>query len=170
MNENSMALKYGINPHQKPANISIPSERMPFRILNGRPGYINLMDALNSWQLVNELTKATGKTAAASSKHVSPAGAAVSEPVNEREQKALFIRSDEAESEAALAYARARGADRMSSFGDWAAVSSEVDVGLASFLSREVNHGIIAPGFEKNALEILSKEGKREIRYSSGRN
>ncbi|MCD6519165.1 MAG: phosphoribosylaminoimidazolecarboxamide formyltransferase [Anaerolineae bacterium] len=152
-----MTLRYGMNPHQKPARVFVEEGELPFRVLNGTPGYINLLDALNSWQLVRELRKLLGMPAAASFKHVSPAGAAVAIPLNEAERKACFV--DDLElSPLATAYARARGADRMSSFGDWIALSEVCDVPTAQLIRREVSDGVIAPGYEPRALEILKKK------------
>ena len=153
-----LTLKYGCNPNQKPARVYIEGE-LPLKILNGKPGYINLLDALNSWQLVSELKNATGLPAAASFKHVSPAGAAVAVPMDETLKKAYFVEGIEL-SEIATAYVRARGADRMSSYGDFAALSDECDDVTAKFLSREVSDGIIAPSYSKEALEILKNKRK----------
>jgi len=152
-----MTLRYGMNPHQKPARVFVEEGELPFRVLNGTPGYINLLDALNSWQLVRELRKLLGMPAAASFKHVSPAGAAVAIPLNEAERKACFV-DDLGLSPLATAYARARGADRMSSFGDWIALSEVCDVPTAQLIRREVSDGVIAPGYEPRALEILKKK------------
>ena len=152
-----MHLRYGCNPHQTPARIYAEAGTLPIKVLNGAPGYINLLDALNSWQLVRELRQAVGLPAAASFKHVSPAGAAVGIPLSDTLKKAYFV--DDLElSDLAAAYARARGADRMSSFGDWVALSDTVDVPTAQLLRREVSHGIIAPGYEQKALSMLSKK------------
>ena len=151
-------LKYGCNPNQKPAIIYMKNdEELPIEILNGRPGYINFLDALNSWQLVREIKRATGLAAATSFKHVSPTSAAVGKPMDTRLKKALFIDDIEGidESEIATAYARARGTDRMSSFGDWIALSDVCDEACARLISREVSDGIIAPGYDDKALEIL---------------
>ncbi len=157
-------LKYGINPHQKPARLVGAGQKgLPISVLNGNPGYINFMDALNSWQLVKELKDVLGVPAAASFKHVSPAGAAVGIPLSEPLKKAYFTGKSEL-SLLASAYARARGADRMSSFGDWAALSDEVDVSTAELISKEVSDGVIAPGYEPLALEILKK--KRGGKYN----
>lgn len=155
-----MSLRYGANPHQKPASASSRLSPLPFRVLCGAPGYINLLDALNAWPLVKELKQALGRPAAASFKHVSPAGAAIGIPLSADEKKAYFV-DDIAgidESGLAQAYARARGADRMSSFGDMIALSDVVDVVTASIISREVSDGVIAPGYDAPALEILSKK------------
>lgn len=149
-------LRYGCNPHQDIANVSLDSD-LPFSILNGSPGYINLLDALNSWQLVRELKTLFKLPSAASFKHVSPAGAAISIPLSEELKKAYFIEDMEL-SDLAVAYARARGADRMSSFGDWVALSEVVDIHTAKLISREVSDGIIAPGYDDDALEILKKK------------
>ena len=152
-------LKYGCNPNQKPAAISIDGE-LPIAVLNGRAGYIHLLDALNGWQLVRELRTATGLPAAASFKHVSPAGAAVGLPLNETLRKMYFVDETTELSPLACAYIRARGADRMSSFGDFIAVSDKVDVSLAKVLKHEVSDGIIAPDYDEDAFEILSAKKK----------
>jgi phosphoribosylaminoimidazolecarboxamide formyltransferase/IMP cyclohydrolase len=153
-----LPLRYGCNPHQAPARVLVRTGALPFRVLNGAPGYINLLDALNAWQLVRELRRALGLPAAASFKHVSPAGAAVAVPMGEAVRRAAF--ADDVElSPLATAYARARGADRLSSFGDFAALSEVVDVPTAALLKREVSDGVIAPGYEPAALELL--RGKR---------
>lgn len=152
-------LKYGCNPNQKPARIFMKNGDLPIEILNGRPGYINLLDAFNSWQLVKELKEATGLPAAASFKHVSPAGAAVAVPLNETLQKVYFVEGIEL-SPMATAYIRARGADRMSSYGDFVALSDECDEQTAAFLAREVSDGIIAPSYSEKALEILKSKRK----------
>ncbi|TYB31778.1 MAG: phosphoribosylaminoimidazolecarboxamide formyltransferase [Candidatus Mcinerneyibacterium aminivorans] len=148
-------LKYGCNPHQKNAKIEFDDNYL--NILNGKPGYINMLDALNSWQLVKKLHEATGKISAASFKHVSPAGAAVAKPLNENFLKSQFLK-EKKYSKAAKAYIRARGGDRMSSYGDAAAISSKVDVSLAEYLRKEVSDLIIAPEYESKALEILKKK------------
>lgn len=152
-----LALKYGCNPHQKSARIHNPHGPLPFNVLNGAPGYINLLDALNSWQLVKELREALDTPAAASFKHLSPAGAAVAEPLNDDLKKAYFVQDMDL-SPLAVAYARARGADRLSSYGDWAALSDTVDVATARLLRREVSDGVIAPGYRPEALEILKQK------------
>ena len=150
-------LRYGMNPHQKPARVFVEQGELPFEVLNGSPGYINLLDALNSWQLVRELAGLLGMPAAASFKHVSPAGAAVATPMSETERAACFV--DDVElSPLATAYARARGADRMSSFGDWVALSETCDVPTARLIRREVSDGVIAPDYESEALEILREK------------
>ena len=160
-------LKYGCNPNQKPAKIYMhDGADLPIRILSGRPGYINFLDAFNSWQLVKELKAATGLPCAASFKHVSPSGAALGLPMDEKLKKACFVddipgRDD---SPLACAYARARGTDRMSSFGDWIALSEVCDVTTATVIKREVSDGIIAPGYEPEALEIL--RSKRNGAYN----
>ncbi len=154
-----LPLRYGMNPHQKPARVYMSEGELPFEVLNGSPGYINLLDALNSWQLVRELASATGLPAAASFKHVSPAGAAVGEAMSDDLKKSCGV-ADLDLSPIAAAYARARGADRMSSFGDWAALSDVVDVPTAMLLAREVSDGIIAPGYEEEALAILKRKKK----------
>jgi phosphoribosylaminoimidazolecarboxamide formyltransferase / IMP cyclohydrolase len=143
-------LRYGSNPHQIPARAYIRAVNLPFRILNGSVGYINLLDALNSWQLVHELRQATGLAAAASFKHVSPSGASLGLPLSEPLRKAYRVEDLEL-SPVAMAYARARGADRLCSFGDWVAVSDVVDIHLARVLQREVSDGIIAPRYEVDA-------------------
>ena len=157
MFEQSLALRYGINPHQHPARVYVQSGTLPFQVLNGQPGYINLLDALNGWQLVRELKMATGLPSAASFKHVSPAGVAVAKPLSDTLRQSCFV-GDLELSPVASAYARARGADRLSSFGDWIAVSDVVDLSLAQLIRREVSDGIIAPGFEPEALALLSKK------------
>ena len=154
-----LELKYGCNPNQKPARVFVKDGDIPFTVLNGKPGYINLLDAMNSWQLVQELKKATGLPAAASFKHVSPAGAAVAAPLPEILQKVYFVEGIEL-SPIATAYIRARGADRMSSYGDFVALSDECDAQTASFLAREVSDGIIAPSYSAEALEILKTKRK----------
>lgn len=156
-------LRYGCNPHQIPAKIYIENNDLPLKVLNGAPGYINLLDALNSWQLVHELRQVTNLPAAASFKHVSPAGAALGVPLSETLAKAYFITGMEL-SPLAAAYARARGADRVSSFGDWVALSDPVDLPTALLLKREVSDGIIAPGYEPEALAILRE--KKKGRYN----
>lgn len=155
-----VSLRYGANPHQKPASAFVMGGRLPFKVLCGSPGYINLMDSLNAWPLVKELKQATKLPAAASFKHVSPAGAAIGVPLSEVERKVFMVDDIEGleHSGLAQAYARARGADRMSSFGDMIALSDEVDVSTAKIISREVSDGIIAPGYSEAALEILSKK------------
>lgn len=155
---NELELKYGCNPNQKPARIYIPRGELPFEVLNGRPGYINLLDALNGWQLVQELREATNLPAAASFKHVSPAGAAVGLPLDEILKKIYFVNGEL--SPVAAAYVRARGADRMSSYGDFAIISDEVDESLAAYLKNEVSDGIIAPSYSDKALEILKSKRK----------
>ena len=154
-----MELKYVCNPNQKPAKVYMKKGALPFEVLNGRPGYINLLDAMNSWQLVQELKKATGLPAAASFKHVSPAGAAVAVPLSAVLKKVYFVEGIKL-SPIATAYIRARGADRMSSYGDFVALSDECDAQTASFLAREVSDGIIAPSYSKEALEILKTKRK----------
>ncbi len=153
----SYELKYGCNPQQKPAEIRSVVGELPFEILNGNPGYINFMDALNSWQLVRELKTALNISAAASFKHVSPAGAAIGLPLSDELKKIFFVEDMEL-SPLASAYARARGADRMSSFGDWAALSDVVDKPTALILKKEVSDGVIAPGYSDEALEILKQK------------
>lgn len=157
---NSMELKYGCNPNQKPARVFMKDgQDLPFTVLNGRPGYINLLDAFNSWQLVRELREATGLPAAASFKHVSPAGAAVAVPLSETLKKMYFVEGIEL-TPMATAYIRARGTDRMSSYGDFAALSDECDAATARFLAREVSDGVIAPSYSAEALEILKTKRK----------
>ncbi|KAK4147722.1 cytidine deaminase-like protein [Dichotomopilus funicola] len=158
--EQFVPLRYGANPHQKPASAFVKEGSLPFKVLGGAPGYINLLDALNSWPLVKELKKALGKPAAASFKHVSPAGAAIGEPLDAEERKVYMVDDIQGieTSGLAQAYARARGADRMSSFGDMIALSDIVDVPTASIISKEVSDGVIAPGYEPAALEILKKK------------
>lgn len=157
---NELMLKYGCNPNQKPSRIYMQDgSDLPITVLNGRPGYINFLDAFNSWQLVCELKKATGLPAAASFKHVSPAGAAVAVPLSDTLKKIYFV--DDLElSPMAEAYARARGADRMSSYGDWIALSDTCDVPTAKLIAREVSDGIIAPDYDDEALEILKSKRK----------
>ena len=153
---NELELKYGCNPNQKPSKIYMKDgSDLPVKVLNGRPGYINFLDALNSWQLVKELKEATGMPSAASFKHVSPAGAAVGRPLTEIERKIYFVDTDKELSDIACAYIRARGADRLSSYGDWAALSDICDEDTAMYLKAEVSDGIIAPGYTERALEIL---------------
>ena len=154
-----MELKYGCNPNQKPSRIFMREGELPIEVLNGRPGYINFLDAFNSWQLVKELKEASGLPSAASFKHVSPAGAAVGTELSDIEKKIYFV-EDILLSPIASAYARARGADRMSSYGDWAALSDICDKETAGMLSREVSDGIIAPGYTPEALEILKTKRK----------
>ncbi|KDB20901.1 phosphoribosylaminoimidazolecarboxamide formyltransferase/IMP cyclohydrolase [Trichophyton interdigitale MR816] len=153
-------LRYGANPHQAPASAFMRNGKLPFKVLNGAPGYINLLDCLNAWPLVKELKQALGYPAAASFKHVSPAGAAIGVPLNEKEKQAYMVDDIRGidESGLAQAYARARGADRMSSFGDVIALSDVVDVPTAKIISREVSDGVIAAGYSPEALEILSKK------------
>jgi phosphoribosylaminoimidazolecarboxamide formyltransferase/IMP cyclohydrolase len=159
MTNNELTLRYGCNPHQQPARVLTKQGDLPFIVLNGAPGYINLLDALNSWQLVKELKTVLKQPSAASFKHVSPAGAATSTPLSDTLKKAYDVEDLEL-SPLATAYARARGADRLSSFGDWAALSDIVDVPTARLLNREVSDGVIAPGYEPEALEILRKKQK----------
>ena len=158
-----LALKYGCNPNQKPSRIFMEEGELPVTVLNGRPGYINFMDALNSWQLVKELKEATGLPSAASFKHVSPAGAAVGTPLSDVE-KQIYFTGDKARSPIACAYAKARGADRMSSYGDWAALSDICDKDTALLIRKEVSDGVIAPGYTDEALEILKT--KRNGNYN----
>ena len=153
-------LKYGCNPNQKPSKIYSKDGELPIEVLNGKPGYINFLDAFNGWQLVKELKKATGLPAATSFKHVSPAGAAVGLALNEVERKIYWVDDMGDLSSLASAYARARGADRMSSFGDFIALSDVCDVDTAKLIKREVSDGIIAPGYEPEALELLKAKKK----------
>lgn len=158
---NEMQLKYGCNPNQKPSRIYMENgTELPIEVLNGKPGYINLLDAFNGWQLVRELKKATGLPSATSFKHVSPAGAAVGKPLSETEAKIYFVDDLGELSPIACAYARARGADRMSSYGDFVALSDTCDAITATMLKREVSDGIIAPGYTDEALEILKSKRK----------
>ena len=154
-----LELKYGCNPNQKPARIYMEGRDLPLTVLNGKPGYINFMDALNSWQLVKALKKSTGLPAAASFKHVSPAGAALGKPLTDVERKIFFAPEGDL-SPIACAYIRARGADRLCSFGDWAALSDVCDADTARYLAAEVSDGVIAPGYTDEALEILKTKRK----------
>jgi len=163
---NELELKYGCNPNQKPSKIFMKDgSDLPIQVLNGKPGYINFMDAFNSWQLVKELKEATGLPAAASFKHVSPAGAAVGHPLSEIDRKIYFVDQEGELSPIACAYIRARGADRLCSYGDWAALSDVCDADVANYLKGEVSDGIIAPGYTDEALEILKtkKGGKYNV-------
>ena len=155
-----LELKYGCNPNQKPSKIYMNEGELPIRVLCGRPGYINFLDAFNGWQLVKELKKATGLPAATSFKHVSPAGAAVGLPLDETLAKIYWVDDASELSPLACAYARARGADRMSSFGDFISLSDVCDVATAKLIKREVSDGVIAPGYEPEALEILKEKKK----------
>ena len=155
-----LELKYGCNPNQKPSKIYMKNGELPIEVLNGKPGYINFLDAFNGWQLVKELKIATGLPAATSFKHVSPAGAAVGLPLTEVERKIYWVDDMGELSALASAYARARGADRMSSFGDFIALSDVCDVDTANLIKREVSDGVIAPGYEPEALEILKAKKK----------
>lgn len=158
-------LKYGCNPNQKPAKIYMKDgSELPVKVLNGRPGYINFLDAFNSWQLVKELKEATGIPSAASFKHVSPAGAAVGKPLTETDKHIYFVDIDAELTPIACAYIRARGADRLCSFGDWAALSDVCDKATALYIKKEVSDGIIAPGYTEEALEIL--KGKKGGNYN----
>ncbi len=160
-----LELKYGCNPNQKPASISVSDGRdLPIEVLNGRPGYINLLDAFNSWQLVKELKEATDLPAAASFKHVSPAGAAVGLPLSETDRKIYFVEPETELTPIACAYIRARGADRLCSYGDWAALSDTCDAATAAYLKGEVSDGIIAPDYTPEALELL--KGKKKGGYN----
>ena len=154
-----LELKYGCNPNQKPARIFMEEGELPIQVLNGKPGYINFLDAFNSWQLVKELEEATGLPAAASFKHVSPAGAAVGTPLTDVERKIYFAEDMEL-SPIACAYVRARGADRLCSYGDWAALSDVCDADTARYLALEVSDGVIAPGYTDEALAILKTKRK----------
>ena len=158
---NELELKYGCNPNQKPSRIYMKDgSELPVTVLNGKPGYINFLDALNSWQLVRELKEATGLPSAASFKHVSPAGAAIGQPLSDIERKIYFV-DDAAElSPVACAYIRARGTDRLSSYGDWAALSDECDAATAAYLKEEVSDGVIAPSYTPEALAILRTKKK----------
>ena len=158
---NELELKYGCNPNQKPSRIFMKDGGdLPIEVLNGKPGYINFLDAFNSWQLVKELKEATGLPSAASFKHVSPAGAAVGLPLSETDRAMYFVEQEGELSPIACAYIRARGADRLCSYGDWVALSDECDADVARYLKGEVSDGIIAPGYTDEALEILkSKKG-----------
>lgn len=156
-----LELKYGCNPNQKPSKIYMNEGELPIEVLNGKPGYINFLDAFNGWQLVSELKAATGLPAATSFKHVSPAGAAVGLPLNDVEKKIYWVEDMDIEfTPLANAYARARGADRMSSFGDFISLSDVCDVATAMLIKREVSDGVIAPGYEPEALEILKAKKK----------
>ena len=158
---NELELKYGCNPNQKPSSIYVNDGRdLPIEVLNGKPGYSNFMDAFNSWQLVLELKAATGLPSAASFKHVSPAGAAVGLPLSEVDKKIYFVEPDAELSPIACAYIRARGADRLCSYGDWAALSEVCDAATARYLKEEVSDGVIAPGYTEEALEILKTKKK----------
>ena len=155
-----MELKYGCNPNQKPSRIFMQEGELPITVLNGKPGYINLLDAFNSWQLVRELKQATGLPSAASFKHVSPAGAAVGLPLSDIDRKIYFVEQEEELSPIACAYIRARGADRLCSYGDWAALSDICDADTANYLKGEVSDGVIAPGYTEEALAILREKKK----------
>ena len=155
-----LELKYGCNPNQKPSRIYMEEGELPIQVLNGKPGYINFLDAFNGWQLVKELKEATGLPAATSFKHVSPAGAAVGLPLSEVEKKIYWVEDLGELSPLASAYARARGADRMSSFGDFISLSDICDVDTARLIKREVSDGVIAPGYEPEALEMLKQKKK----------
>ncbi|MDO5141584.1 MAG: phosphoribosylaminoimidazolecarboxamide formyltransferase [Eubacteriales bacterium] len=157
---NELALKYGCNPNQKPARIFMTEGELPIAVLGDKPGYINFCDAFNSWQLVKALKQATGLPAAASFKHVSPAGAALGKPLTEVEKQIYFVEADHALSPIACAYIRARGADRLCSYGDWAALSDICDADTARYLAKEVSDGIIAPGYTDEALQILRTKRK----------
>ena len=157
---NELTLKYGCNPNQQPARVFMEKGSLPFTVVNGRPGYINLLDALNGWQLVRELKQATNMPAATSFKHVSPAGAAIGRPLSETLKKVYFVDDGAELSPLACAYARARGADRMSSFGDFISLSDRCDKATALLIKKEVSDGIIAPGYDDDALEILKAKKK----------
>ncbi len=163
---NELELKYGCNPNQKPSRIYMKDgSDLPVTVLNGKPGYINFLDALNSWQLVKELKEATGLPSAASFKHVSPAGAAVYRELSDVERRIYFVKEDAVLSPIACAYIRARGTDRLSSYGDWAALSDICDASAAEYLKAEVSDGVIAPGYTEEAMEILKtkKNGKYNV-------
>jgi phosphoribosylaminoimidazolecarboxamide formyltransferase/IMP cyclohydrolase len=163
MSNKEIELRYGCNPHQESARVYAKRGRLPIRVLSGAPGYVNMLDALNAWPLVKELRQALDLPAAASFKHVSPAGAAAGIPLNDALKKSYFVEDMEL-SPLAAAYARARGADRMSSFGDWVALSDEVDVSTAQLVRREVSDGVIAPAYAPEALDILrQKKGGRYV-------
>ncbi len=155
-----LELKYGCNPNQKPSKIYMSAGELPVTVLNGKPGYINFMDAFNSWQLVKELKEATGMPSAASFKHVSPAGAAVGKPLSDIDRAIYFVDKDADITPIAAAYIRARGADRLCSYGDWAALSDVCDAATAAYLKNEVSDGIIAPGYTDEALAILKTKKK----------
>lgn len=155
-----LELKYGCNPNQKPSRIFMKEGELPLKVLSGKPGYINFLDALNSWQLVKELKEATGLPSAASFKHVSPAGAAVGRPLSKTEKAIYFVSPDAELTPIACAYIRARGTDRLSSYGDWAALSDICDAATAKYIKPEVSDGIIAPGYTDEALEILKTKKK----------
>jgi phosphoribosylaminoimidazolecarboxamide formyltransferase/IMP cyclohydrolase len=157
-----IGLRYGVNPHQAYARALVAEGKLPFKVLSGTPGYINILDAINSWQLVREMRELAGLPSAASFKHVSPAGAAIGKPLSEELAESCFVSGKEL-SPLAVAYVRARGADRMSSFGDWIALSDTVDESAARVISREVSDGIIAPGFEPAAFKLL--EAKKNGTY-----
>ena len=160
-----LELKYGCNPNQKPSRIYMENGELPIKVLNGKPGYINFLDAFNGWQLVSELKKATGLPAATSFKHVSPAGAAVGLPLSEVERKIYWVDDMDVEfTPLANAYIRARGADRMSSFGDFISLSDVCDKETALVIKREVSDGVIAPGYTDEALEILKAKKKGTVR------
>ena len=162
-------LKYGCNPNQKPARIYMEDGELPIEILNGKPGYINLLDAFNSWQLVKEVSEALNLPCATSFKHVSPTSAAVGVPLSDRLKKACFVDDIEGldESPLACAYARARGTDRMCSFGDWIALSDVCDEVTAKLIKREISDGVIAPGYTPEALEILKTKTCRKHWFHS---
>ena len=155
-----LELKYGCNPNQKPSRLFMEEGELPVTVLNGKPGYINFCDAMNSWQLVKELKEATGLPCAASFKHVSPAGAAVGLPLTDVERAVYFVDKDAEVTPLAAAYIRARGADRLCSYGDWAALSDVCDAATANYLKYEVSDGVIAPGYTPEALEILKTKKK----------
>jgi phosphoribosylaminoimidazolecarboxamide formyltransferase/IMP cyclohydrolase len=160
----SLELKYGCNPNQKPARIFVEKGELPLKVLNGKPGYINLLDALNGYQMVSQMEKAIGLPSAASFKHVSPAGAAVGLPLNESERKMYLVSENTVLSPLACAYTRARGADRMSSFGDFVSLSEVCDLSTAKCINREVSDGVIAPGYTEEALQVL--KAKRNGTYT----
>ena len=167
---NELELKYGCNPNQKPSRIFMKDgSDLPIEVLNGKPGYINFLDAFNSWQLVRELAQATGLPSAASFKHVSPAGAAVGRPLSDVERQVYFVDERGDLSPIACAYIRARGADRLCSYGDWAALSEVCDADVARYLKTEVSDGIIAPGYTDEALEILRTKKGGDVYKRQGR-
>src|SRR5437867_4323133 len=163
VNERELALRYGVNPHQTPARAIARGDRLPLRVLAGAPSYVNVLDALAAWQLVRELDRGLGLPAAASFKHVSPAGAAVAIPLDDDARDAALVPRDAELSPLACAFARARGADRLASFGDIAALSERCDMPTARLLAREVSDGIVAPGYEPDALGLLRR--KKRGRY-----
>ncbi len=167
---NELELKYGCNPNQKPSRIFMKDGGdLPIEVLNGKPGYINFLDAFNSWQLVKELKEATGLPSAASFKHVSPAGAAVGLPLSETDRAMYFVEQEGELSPIACAYIRARGADRLCSYGDWVALSDECDADVARYLKGEVSDGIIAPGYTDEALGDPQVQEGRQVQRRAHR-